>query len=73
MEYPQKQNRGASRKNGSKKDEKAMNHVVSLRVSDQEKRVLERITESTRKNVSDVVREAIEFWLSNRKRFCLEP
>jgi hypothetical protein len=62
----------AARKKAKKKDKEVLNHVVSLRISDQEKRVLERITEATRRNVSDVVREAIEFWLTKRKGFCLE-
>jgi Arc/MetJ-type ribon-helix-helix transcriptional regulator len=43
-----------------------------LRVSDKEKRVLERITQSSSKSVSDVVREAIEYWLSRRHRLCAE-
>jgi len=50
-----------------------LKNVVSLRISDKEKQVLEKITRSTAKSVSDVVREAIEYWLSNRgQRLCRE-
>ena len=56
----------ASRRKTRKKDASALKNIVSLRISDQEKRVLEGITRSSRKNVSDVVREAIEFWLARR-------
>ena len=55
-----------------RKDEKILHNVVSLRITDQEKRELDRITKTTCKSVSDVVREAIEFWLSKRKRLCLD-
>lgn len=41
-----------------------LKNVVSLRISDQEKRLLERLTKATSQNVSDLVREAIGFWLA---------
>jgi len=56
-----------------KKVPKALNNVVSLRISDKEKRVLDRITAANRMNLSDVVREALDFWLTRRKGICLEP
>ena len=59
------------RKRSRKTKEKVvLKNVVSLRVSDREKRVLEKITESSSQSVSDVIREAIEFWLSKRQRLC---
>lgn len=72
MQQQQKQHSGESRKQTRRRDETALKNVVSLRISDQEKRVLQRITKSSSKNVSELVREAIEFWLAERKRFCLE-
>lgn len=39
-------------------------HVISLRVSDREKLLLERIGRKRAKNVSAVVREALEHWLA---------
>ncbi|WP_224982955.1 ribbon-helix-helix protein, CopG family [Geomonas agri] len=44
--------------------EPVLKNVVSLRVSDQEKRLLERLTKATSLNVSDLVREAIGFWIA---------
>ncbi|MBJ6752454.1 ribbon-helix-helix protein, CopG family [Geomonas anaerohicana] len=55
------------RKSSRKKKENrepVLKNVVSLRVSDQEKRLLERLTKATSLNVSDLVREAIGFWLT---------
>lgn len=72
MQHQQKQYRGEPREKTRRRDESALKNVVSLRISDQEKRILEKITKSSSKNVSELVREAIEFWLAERKRFCLE-
>ena len=73
MQHHQKQYRGESmKKSKRRKDADALSNVVSLRISDQEKRELEKITKSSSKNVSEIVREAIEFWISRRKRFCLD-
>lgn len=73
MSHYQKQFRGEQKKNQKRRrDETSLTNVVSLRISDQEKRVLERITKSSSKNVSEVVREAIEFWLARRKKLCLD-
>jgi hypothetical protein len=39
-------------------------HVISLRVSDREKLLLEQISQKRAKNVSAVVREVLEHWLA---------
>lgn len=39
-------------------------HVISLRVSDREKHLLEQISQRRSKNVSAVVREVLEQWLA---------
>ena len=41
-----------------------MPHVISLRVNDQEKLLLDQISRKKSKNVSAVVREALEQWLA---------
>jgi len=41
-----------------------MPHVISLRVNREEKQLLEQIGRKTSKNMSAVVREALEYWLS---------
>lgn len=42
-------------------------NVISIRISDQEKRNLERIIKCSSKSVSQVMREALELW-SYRQR-----
>lgn len=37
-------------------------NVISIRISDQEKRNLERLIKRSSKNVSQVMREALELW-----------
>lgn len=71
--HHQKQYRGeAKKKFKRRKDEDVLHNVVSLRISDQEKHELEKITKSSSKSVSEIVREAIEFWITKRKRLCLD-
>jgi len=73
MQHHQKQlRREPLKKMKRRKDENVLCNVVSLRISDQEKRELEKITQSSSQSVSEVVREAIEFWLSRRKMLCLD-
>jgi hypothetical protein len=68
-----KQDRGEpKRKFKRRKEEEILHNVVSLRISDQEKRALEKITRTSAKSVSEIVREAIEHWLTKRKRLCLD-
>lgn len=72
MHY-QKQYRGEpKRKFKRRKDENVLHNVVSLRISDQEKRELEKITKTSSKSVSEIVREAIELWLAKRKKLCFD-
>lgn len=72
MHY-QKQYRGEPKKKFKRrKDEDVLHNVVSLRISDQEKRELDKMTKTSSKSVSEIVREAIEYWLAKRKRLCLD-
>ena len=57
------------RKIKRKKDDKTLKNVVSLRISDQEKRLLEKITDSSSQSVSEIIREAIGFWLARRRNY----
>lgn len=58
------------RRAGKRREKTILKNIISLRVSDREKKVLEKITESSSMSVSDVVREAIGYWLSRRQRLC---
>lgn len=73
MQNHQKQHRGELRQKARRRrDESALTNVVSLRISDQEKHELEKITKSSARNISEIVREAIESWIARRKRLCLD-
>lgn len=73
MQQYQKQYRGEPQQKAKRRrDECALTNVVSLRISDQEKRELEKITKSSARNISEIVREALEFWIAKRKKLCLD-
>jgi hypothetical protein len=73
MHHHLKQYRGEQKqKTKRRRDESALTNVVSLRINDQEKWELEKISKSSAKNISEIAREAIEFWIAKRKRLCLD-
>lgn len=73
MHVRQKQYRGEPKKKVKRrKDEDVLSNIVSLRISDQEKRVIEKITKDSSRSVSEVMREAMELWIARRKRYCLD-
>lgn len=73
MQLHQKQFRAEPKKKfRRRKDEHVLSNVLSLRISDQEKHELEKITKSSSRSVSEIAREAIELWLAKRKRYCLD-
>ena len=47
-------------------------NIISLRISDQEKRTLEKLIAKTSKSVSDVMREAIALWSAKRRNLCMD-
>ena len=49
-----------------------LQNIISLRISDQEKKMLEKLTRTTSKSVSDIMREAMDLWKSKRRSLCLE-
>jgi len=49
-----------------------LQNVISLRINDDEKKALEKLTKSTSKSISDIMREAIDLWSSKRRKLCLE-
>lgn len=58
-------------KNKNKKKEQLQN-IISMRISDTEKKKLEKLTKSTSKNISDIMREAIDLWSSKRRKLCMD-
>ena len=47
-------------------------NVISLRINDEEKKALEKLTKSTSKSISDIMREAIDLWTSKRRKLCID-
>ncbi len=50
----------------------SIQNVISLRINDEEKKTLEKLTKSTSKSVSDIMKEAFHLWLTKRRKLCLD-
>jgi len=61
-------------KSAKKKREKSeqLQNVISLRINDDEKRALERLTKSTSKSITEIMREAIDLWSAKRRKLCMD-
>ena len=55
-----------------KKEVDQLQNVISLRINDEEKKALEKLTRSTSKSISEIMREAIDLWSSKRRKLCLD-
>jgi hypothetical protein len=60
----------AARKKRKEVDQ--LQNVISLRINDEEKKALEKLTKSTSKSISEIMREAIDLWSSKRRKLCLD-
>ena len=49
-----------------------LQNVISLRINDDEKKALEKLTKSTSKSISEIMREALELWSSRRRNLCMD-
>jgi hypothetical protein len=49
-----------------------LQNVISLHINDDEKRMLEKLTKSTSKSVTEIIREAIDLWRARRRKLCLD-
>ena len=49
-----------------------LQNVISLRINDDEKKTLEKLTKSTSKSISEIMREAIDLWSSKRRKLCMD-
>ena len=61
-------------KSSQKKRNRAepLQNVISLRISDDDKKALEKLTITTSKGISEIMREAIDLWISKRRRLCMD-
>jgi len=59
--------------NTSRKKRKTaqLQNVISLRINDDEKKALEKLTKTTSKSITEIMREAIELWRSNQRKLCM--
>ena len=48
-----------------------LQNVISLRISDDEQKALEKLRKSTSKSISEIMREAIDLWSSKRRKLCI--
>jgi hypothetical protein len=49
-----------------------LQNVISLRISDAERKTLEKLAKTTSKSISDIMREAIDLWRAKRRRLCMD-
>ena len=55
-----------------KKETEQLQNVISLRISDNEKKTLEKLIKTTSKSVSEIMREAIDLWRSKQRKLCMD-
>jgi len=59
-----------SRSKKSKKEH--LQNIISLRISDKQKVMLENLSRATSKSISDIMREAVNLWGAKRRKLCLD-
>ena len=52
--------------------EQTLGNIISLRISDHEKKLLENVVKRSSINISDAMREAMTHWLNSNNRLCLD-
>lgn len=72
MRKNKKQYRNEPGRHEPRKPKAYLTNIISLRISDQERKTLERLTSKTSKNISEIMREAMDLWCSKRRSLCLE-
>ncbi len=55
-----------------RKETEQLQNVISLRINDEEKKALEKLTKSTSKSISEIMREAIDQWRTRRRKLCMD-
>ncbi|WP_041532115.1 ribbon-helix-helix protein, CopG family [Pelobacter propionicus] len=60
----------ASRSKKNKKEQ--LQNIISLRISDNQKMMLEKLSKTTSKSISDIMREAVNLWSAKRRKLCLD-
>ena len=55
-----------------KKETDQVQNVISLRINDVEKKMLEKLTKTTSKSITEIMREAMDQWRSKRRNLCMD-
>lgn len=55
-----------------RKESEHIQNIISLRINDEEKRALEKLTKTTSKSISDIMREAMDLWRSKQRKLSLD-
>jgi hypothetical protein len=73
MNYIKKTITSEQRKSLKKeKRKKKLQNEITIRISDREKKQLEKHSHSTARSLSDIMREALDIWKFKRNRLCME-
>ncbi len=73
MARTKKQETKEAKTNRSKKSKKEhLQNIISLRISDKQKVMLENLSRATSKSISDIMREAVNLWGAKRRKLCLD-
>jgi len=73
MARTKKQETKETKTSRSKKSKKEhLQNIISLRISDKQKVMLENLSRATSKSISDIMREAVNLWGAKRRKLCLD-
>jgi hypothetical protein len=73
MTRPKKQDTKETKTPRIKKSRKDhLQNIISLRISDKQKMMLEKLSKATSKSVSDIMREAVILWSAKRRNLCMD-
>lgn len=54
------------------KETEPLQNVISMRINDDEKKTLEKLTKTTSKSITEIMREAIDLWRARQRKLCMD-
>ena len=73
MARPKKLDTKEQKTSKTKKNKKDhLQNIISLRINDKQKVMLEKLSKATSKSISDIMREAVNLWSAKRRKLCLD-
>ena len=54
-----------------RKEPEQLQNVIMLRINDDEKKTLEKLTKTTSKSIAEIMREAIDLWRARQRKLCM--